>query len=73
MPRLGEKYDLEVEAVSLPREAYRSEDYRASGLPAAPAVVVEEEIAAQGPEISAEKLEAVIRRHLGLPLPEPGE
>jgi hypothetical protein len=69
MPRLGEKYDLEVEAVSQSREAYRSEDYRASGLPAAPAVVVEEEIAAQGPEISAEKLGAVIRRHLGLPLP----
>jgi hypothetical protein len=30
-------------------------------------VMVDEETAAQGPETSPEKLEAVIRRHLGLP------
>jgi hypothetical protein len=68
MPRLGKKYALEVEEISKSREEYQSESYRASGLPPAPAVMVEDEVAAQGPEISAEKLEAVIRRHLGLPL-----
>ncbi|MCX5892524.1 MAG: hypothetical protein NTW80_06045 [Deltaproteobacteria bacterium] len=67
MPRLGEKYEMEVEEISRSREEYQSEAYRAAGLPAAPAVMVGEEIAGQGPSISEEKIEAVIRRHLGLP------
>ena len=64
---LGEKYEMEVEEISKSREEYQSEAFKASGLPAAPAVIVEEELAAQGPEITAEKLEEVIRRHLELP------
>jgi len=67
MPRLGEKYDLEVVSITRSREEYQGEAHRASGLPAAPAVMVESEIAAQGPSISDAGLEAVIRRHLGLP------
>jgi hypothetical protein len=67
MPRLGEKYEMKVETVSQAREEYQSDAYRASGLPLAPAVMVDGEVTAQGPEISAEKLEAVIRQHLGLP------
>jgi hypothetical protein len=70
MPRLGQKYTIEVETVSKSREAYQSEAYAATGLPAAPAVMVENEIAAQGPSISDKGVEMVIRRHLGLP---PGE
>lgn len=66
MPRLGQKYALDVETMAKSREAYQAEDYVASGLPAAPAVMVENEIAAQGPSISDEGVEAVIRRHLGL-------
>ena len=73
MPRLGEKYDIDMETVTKSREEYQSEEYQASGLPAAPAVVVEDELAAQGPEISEEKLEAIIRRHLGLPPIDPGK
>jgi hypothetical protein len=67
MPRLGQKYALEVETVAQSREAYQAEAYRAAGLPAAPAVMVENEIAGQGPNLSEEGLEAVVRRHLGLP------
>jgi len=70
MPRLGAKYNLDVETVTKSREAYQAEAYAATGLPAAPAVMVEDELAAQGPSISEEGLEAVLRRHLGLP---PGE
>ena len=66
MPRLGQKYAIDVEAIAKSREAYQAEEYQASGLPAAPAVMVGDEIAGQGPEISEEKIEAVIRRHLGL-------
>ncbi len=67
MPRLGEKYEFEVEEISRAREAYQGEAYKASGLPAAPGVMVENQIAAQGPSLSDGKIEAVIRRHLGLP------
>jgi hypothetical protein len=67
MPRLGGRYELEVETVSKSREEYQSDLYQASGLPPAPAVMVEGEMAGQGPEISEEKLEAAIRRRLGLP------
>ena len=67
MPRLGEKYETKMETVSKSREEYQSEAYQASGLPAAPAVMVGDEMAGQGAGISEEKLEEVIRRHLGLP------
>ncbi len=67
MPRLGEKYGLEVVSITRSREEYQAEEYKASGLPAAPAVMVDDEVAGQGPEISEEKLEEVIRRHLRLP------
>ncbi len=70
MPRLGAKYNLEVVSISKSREEYQGEAHRATGLPAAPAVMVENEIAAQGPSISEEGVDVVIRRHLGLP---PGE
>jgi len=64
---LGEKYETKMETVSKSREEYQSEAYQASGLPAAPAVMVGDEMAGQGAGISEEKLEEVIRRHLGLP------
>lgn len=57
---------MEVEEISKSREEYQSEAYRASGLPPAPAVLVEDEVAGQGPGISEEGLEAAVRRHLGL-------
>ncbi len=66
MPRLGQKYAIDVETVSKSREEYQSDTYKASGLPAAPAVMVGSEIAAQGPSLADAGLEAVIRRHLGL-------
>ena len=56
-----------MKTITKSRDEYQSPAYKASGLPAAPAVMVEDEIAAQGPGISTEKIEAVIRRHLGLP------
>ena len=64
---MEQKYALEVETVSQSREAYQAAAYAASGLPAAPAVMVENELAGQGPNLSEEGVERVIRRHLGLP------
>ncbi len=54
LSRLGAKYELKVEEISRSREEYQSDRYKASGLPPAPAVMVEDEIAGQGAGISEE-------------------
>ena len=71
MPRLGEKYDIEIETISKPREQYNTVEYFELDLPVAPAVMVGEEIVVEGADVSEESLEAVICKHLGLPPPEP--
>ncbi len=71
MPRLGEKYDIEVETISKPREEYMTDAYFELDLPVAPAVMVGEEIVVEGSDISDQDLEAAICNHLGLPPPEP--
>jgi len=70
MPRLGRKYDIDIETISKPREDYQTDEYFELDLPAAPAVMVGEEIVVEGSDVSEEKLESIIRNHLGLPLPE---
>ena len=71
MPRLGEKYDIEMETISKPIEGYNTDEYFELDLPVAPAVMVGEEIVVEGSDVSEEKLESVICGHLGLPPPEP--
>ncbi len=73
LPRLGEKYEIEVETISKPRAEYQTAEYLQLGLPPAPAAMVGEEVVAQGPNLSEDQVEAAIRRHLGLPElpPEP--
>ena len=71
MPRLGEKYDIEIETISKPPEEYNTDEYFDLDLPVAPAVMVGEEIVVEGSDVSDEKLEAVICKHLGLPPPDP--
>ena len=71
IPRLGEKYKIEIETVSKPNQEYRTEDYDKSGLPMAPAIMVGDELIAKGCDIDEGKVEAAICRHLGLPEPEP--
>jgi hypothetical protein len=70
MPRLGSKYPIEIEVTSKPKAEYHTDEYFELELPVAPAVMVGDEIVVEGAGISREKLEAVIRRSLGLP--EPG-
>jgi len=67
MPGLGEKYDIEIETISKPKEAYNTDAYFELDLPAAPAVMVDDEIVVEGSDVSGDKLEGAIRRHLGLP------
>lgn len=70
MPRLGTKYGIEIEVTSKPRAEYQTDEYFELELPTAPAVMVADEILAEGSDVLEEKLEACICRHLGLPEPE---
>jgi len=67
MPRLGETYDIEIETISKPKAEYTTDEYFELDLPVAPAVMVGEEIVVEGSDVSDEKLESVICRHLGIP------
>jgi hypothetical protein len=60
---------VEIEITSKPYQAYRSEEYAKLGLPMAPAIMVGDELIVQGCDMDEEKVEAAIRRHLGLPEP----
>jgi hypothetical protein len=71
MPRLGQRYELEIETISKPNAEYLTDEYFELDLPVAPAVMVDEEIVVEGTDVSEDKLETVICRHLGLPPPEP--
>ena len=70
MPRLGEKYDIEIETISKPREEYTTEAYLELGLPKAPAVMLGDEIVVKGADASEKNLEAIICKQLGIPAPE---
>ena len=70
MPRLGEKYDIEIETRSKPISEYNTDEYFELDLPVAPAVMVGKEIVVEGSDVSDEKLESVICRHLGFPEPK---
>ncbi len=70
MPRLGQKYEIEIETISKPKAEYLTDEYFELDLPVAPAVMVGEEIVVEGSDIPEDELEAVICRHLGLPQPE---
>ncbi len=71
MPGLGEKYDIEMETISKPREEFNTDEYFELDLPVAPAVMVGDKIVVEGSDVSEDKLEAVICKHLGLPPPAP--
>lgn len=71
MPRLGTKYQIDIEVNSRPKAAYLTDEYFALDLPVAPAIMVGEEIVAEGKDIDDLAVEAAICRQLGLPKPEP--
>jgi hypothetical protein len=70
LPRLGEKYAVDIQLTSKPVAAYQTDEYFELDLPSAPAVMVGEEIVAEGADVAEDRLEACICRHLGLPEPE---
>jgi hypothetical protein len=70
MPRLGQKYQIECEVISKPIAEYQTDEYFELDLPAAPAVMVGEEIVVEGADVDEYLLETLICQHLELPPPE---
>ena len=70
MPRLGEKYKVEIETTSKPKTEYLTDEYFAFDLPVAPAIMVGDEIVIEGQDVDDHSVEVVICRQLGLPEPE---
>ena len=70
MPRLGEKYEIEIAVTSKPPAEYNTDEYFELDLPVAPAVMLGEKIIAEGTDVDEYELEKAICRHLGLPEPE---
>jgi hypothetical protein len=71
MPRLGEKYDIEIETTSKPIAEYQTDEYFELDLPLAPAVMVGDEIVVEGSGIDEYEVEKAICRHLKMEQPEP--
>jgi hypothetical protein len=67
MPRLGNRFPIEIEVTSKPIADYQTDAYFELDLPVAPAVMVGDEIVVEGAGVDVGTVEAVIRRHLGLP------
>jgi hypothetical protein len=70
MPRLGKKYQIKIDVTSKPNADYITDEYFELDLPVAPAVMVGDEIVAEGTDVSEHELEICLCRHLGLPEPE---
>jgi len=71
LPRLGDKYAVEIEVTSRPKAEYLTDEYFALDLPVAPAIMVGEEIVTEGRDVDDHTVEAAICRQLGLPEPTP--
>jgi len=70
MPRLGEKYQLEIDVTSKPNSEYLTDEYFALDLPVAPAVMVGDKIVVEGTDINDYDLECSICSQLELPKPK---
>ncbi len=73
MPRLGSTFPIEIEVTSKPVADYQTDSYFELDLPVAPAVMVGDEIVVEGSGIDESSVAAAIRRHMGLPQPEPAK
>jgi predicted HAD superfamily phosphohydrolase YqeG len=73
IPRLGNKYDIEIDIMAKPINDYMTDAYFELDLPVAPAIMVGDEIIVEGSDVEENKLEAAICRHLGLPGPAPSK
>ena len=69
MPRLGKKFQIDIDTVEKPKDEYMTDEYFELDLPVAPAVMVDDEILVEGTDVSENKLEEAICRQLGIDRP----
>jgi hypothetical protein len=69
--RLGAEYPVDIEATSKPFAEYRTDEWADTQLPCAPAIIIGEEVVAEGSDVTEEKVVAEIRKQLGMPPLEP--
>ena len=69
--RLGAEYPIDIETTSKPFADYRSDEWADTELPCAPAIMIGEEVVAEGSDVTQEKVVAEIRKQLGMPPLEP--
>jgi hypothetical protein len=56
MPKLDDKYDIEIDVTSKPKTDYMTDEYFALDLPVAPAIMVGEEIITEGKDSRTTRL-----------------
>jgi hypothetical protein len=69
--RLGADYPIDIEATSKPNAEYRTDEWMETDLPCAPAIMIGEDVVAEGSDVAEEKVVAEIRKQLGMPPLEP--
>ncbi len=70
IPVLGQKYEIDIEVMSKPKSDYMTDEYFELDLPVAPAVMVGDEVVAEGSDVAQNAIEAAICRQQGLPPPK---
>ncbi len=68
---LGAEYPIEIEMISKPQAEYQSDEWADLDLPAAPAIMIDDEVIVEASDIPEERLIAAIRQNLGMPMLEP--
>jgi hypothetical protein len=69
--RLGAEYPIEIETISKPLAEYRTDEWADTELPCAPAIMIGEEVVAEGSDVTEDKVVNEIRKQLGMPPLEP--
>jgi hypothetical protein len=70
-PRLGAQYSINIETTSKTKAEYETDEWSETELPCAPAIMIGEEIVAEGSDVTEDKVVAEIRKQLGMPPLEP--
>ncbi|MBW1783133.1 MAG: hypothetical protein JRL30_20625 [Deltaproteobacteria bacterium] len=65
IPGLGKRKELDIEVISKPSDEYQTEAYLITGLPPAPAIMMDDELVVQGKDMTEEAIGAIISWKLG--------
>jgi len=64
LPRLGEKFGVNIEVIAKSRQEYQAAAHAGLGLPRAPAIMIDSEVIVEGRDIDEQELEDILRLRL---------